>query len=278
MKLILAPTDFSKTARNALNYAAELAKRTKSKLVLFHACHPAIPITSGIAEATVFPMTEDLEKDSKKRLNRVRLALHKNYGPKLSIETVCVLGLAADVVLEYAKEKKADLIVVGTHGANYLEEKLLGSVTSELIKNASVPVLSIAAETKFKSLKKFVLATDYEPLESDEILFTLKHLAELFKSHIYILNITKEENSTTSVGQAVQGLKLERLLAGQDHSFHSAVNKDVVKGITNFAETHRVDMIVMFPHHRSFMQEFFKKRNSKAMAFHTETPLLTIHN
>lgn len=33
MKIILAPTDFSKTARNAINYAAEIAKRNKAKLV-----------------------------------------------------------------------------------------------------------------------------------------------------------------------------------------------------------------------------------------------------
>jgi len=276
MKIILAPTDFSKTARNAIKYAAEIAKRTKSKLILLHAYHP--PVAMGINESPIIlPLADDLEKDCMKRLKRIRLDLITRHGRSLTIETVCLNGLAVDVITDYAKDKKAELIVAGTHGADYLEEKILGSVTSELIRSSIIPVLSIAADVKFKSLKKFVLATDYEPLEGENTLSALKDFAGLFKSHIYILNITHEDKSVPSVSQAVQGLKLERLLAGQDHSFHSAVNMDVVKGINAFVETHHMDMIVMFPHHRRFMQSLFKKRNSKAMAFHTETPLLTIH-
>lgn len=212
-----------------------------------------------------------------KRLRRIRLNLINSHGRKLDIETVCQVGLAVDIITQYAKDKKADLIVVGTQGAGYLEEKLLGSVTSELIKSSKTPVLSIADKGKFKSIKKIVLATDYEQLESKTQLDPLKDLARLFKSHIYILNITGEVNAVPTVSQAVQGLKLEHILEEHDHSFHSAANKDVFDGINEFVQSRRMDMIVMLPRHRSFMQSIFKKRNSKAMAFHTNTPLLTIH-
>jgi len=39
MKTILVPTDFSKIARNAIDYAVEIAKLTKAKLILFHVYH-----------------------------------------------------------------------------------------------------------------------------------------------------------------------------------------------------------------------------------------------
>ena len=274
MKIILAPTDFSKTARNAINYAAEIAKRTKARLVLLHAYHPPVII----AEAPIVPpLPPDLEKDCMKRLKKIRYDLITKHGRQMDIATVCVNGLAVDEIMEYTKTNRVSLIVVGTHGASYVEEKVLGSITSELIKSELTPVLSIATKVKFKSIKKIVLATDYGQLESKTSLDSLKDLARLFKSHIYILNITNTESSVPSVSQAVQGIKLEHLLEELDHSFHAESNKDVVSGINDFVKTRRIDMIVMFPRRRTFVQSIFKKRNSKVMAFHTTIPLLTIH-
>jgi len=274
MKTILAPTDFSRTARNAINYAAEIARRTRSRLILLHAYHQPVII----AEAPiVMPMPADLEKDCMKRLKKIRYDLLTKHGRQLDVELICVNGLAVDIIEEYSKKNKTNLIVVGTHGAGYLEEKLLGSVTSALIKSSITPVLSVAAKVKFKSIKNIVLASDYERLESETALDPLKELASFFKSHIYILNITSEKNGLPTVSQAVQGLRLEHILEGHSHSFHSVTNKNVVNGINEFVNTHRMDMTVMLPRHRSFIQSIFKKSNSKAMAFHTETPLLTIH-
>lgn len=55
MKTILVPTDFSKIARNAIDYAVEIAKLTKAKLVLFHVYHvPVVPVEIPI----VMPIDE----------------------------------------------------------------------------------------------------------------------------------------------------------------------------------------------------------------------------
>ena len=275
VKIILAPTDFSKTARNAINYAAEIAKRTKAKIVLLHVYHPPVII----AEAPiVLPLPADFEKECMNRLKKIRYGLLTKHGHGFNVELVCLNGLATEVISEYAKTNKAKLIVVGTHGARYLEEKLLGSITSEIIKNSVIPVLSVSGNVKFKSIKKIVVATDYEQLESKTILDPLKEMAQLYKSHIYILNIAGEENAVPTTSQAVEGIKLDHLLENHDHSFHSLINKDVVKGINEFVDALRSDMIVMLPRSRSFMQSILKKSESKAMAFHTTTPLLTIHS
>jgi nucleotide-binding universal stress UspA family protein len=274
MKIILAPTDFSKTARNAINYAAEIAKRTKSKLVLIHAYHPPVVI----AEAPiVLPLPADFEKDCMKRLKKIRYDLVSKHGRHLDVDLICQNGLAADIITEFARSNKADLVVVGTHGAGYLEEKLLGSVTWELIKSCPGAVLSIPSKVKFKSIKNIVLATDYGQLKSATALDPLKDLASMFKSHIYILNVIAEGNGLPTTSQAVQGIKLEHVLEAHNHSFHSAANKDVVNGINEFVAIRRINMTVMLPRRHSFVQSIFKKSNSKAMAFHTETPLLTIH-
>lgn len=275
MKLILAATDFSKASYNAINYAAEIAKRAKANLVLLHTHHPVLVM----AEAPVIlPAPEVIEKDSMKQLRKIRSRLITKHGRGLNVELSFMEGLAADVICSYASENKADLVVVGTHGAGYLEEKLIGSVTSELIAECKSPVLSVSPKSKFKGLKKIVLATDYQQLSGKNLLNPIKEMADIFHSHISVLNVIEKQNDFPTVSQAVEGIKLEEFLQAHNHSFHVAVNNDVVNGINSFIDATRMDMVVMVPRHHTFFKTLFNKRNSKAMAFHTQIPLLTIHN
>ncbi|MBL7933240.1 MAG: universal stress protein, partial [Bacteroidia bacterium] len=269
------PTDFSKASRNAINYAAEIAKRAKAKLVLLHAYHPVvIPSETPV----VLPMSEEVEKDCMRRLRRIRYQLLTKHGRRFNVELSCSEGLAADVIDKYALEQKADLVVMGTHGVGYLEEKLIGSITSEMIARSKYPVLSVSSTAKFKSIKKVLLATDYQSLSNPTLLDPIKEISDMFNSHIYVLNVVGKENELPTVAQAVEGIKLEQLLQSQNHSFHSAVNTDVVSGINEFIEEKHMDMVVMVPRYHNFFATLFKKRNTKNMAFHAKAPLLTIHN
>ncbi len=275
MKLILAPTDFSKTSRNAIYYAAEIAKRAKAKLVLLHVFHPPVIISEA---PVVLPVPENYEKECLKALRRIRYQLLTKHGRRFNVEIVCLEGLATDVVSEFALEHNADLVVVGTHGAGVIEEKLVGSVTSDLIARCKKPLLSVGVKTKFKSIKKIVLATDYLALSSESLLDPVKEIADMFSSHVYVLNVIGKANELPTVKQAVEGVKLELLFKEQNHSFHVIENNDVVKGINTFVEDKHMDMVVMVPRKHNFFKALINKRNTKAMAFHTVAPLLTIHN
>lgn len=59
----------------------------------------------------------------------------------LPVETSFVAGRTADVILSLAEETEADVIVVGSRGHGALERMLLGSVSSEVVDHAHVPVL-----------------------------------------------------------------------------------------------------------------------------------------
>lgn len=275
MKLILAPTDFSKASRNAVNYAAEIAKRAKAKLVLLHSYHPVVLMSET---PMILPASEDLEKESLQRLKRIRHQLLTKHGRRFHVEILCVEGLAGDVITGYANEHNVDLIVVGKRGAGYLEEKIIGSITSDLIARSKVPVLSVSEKDKFKSIKKILLATDYLSLSRKTLLDPLKEIADMFHSHIFVLNVMAKENDLPTVSQAVEGVKLDQLLEGHDHSFHVVTHGDVVEGINHFVEAMHTDLIVMIPREHTFFKSLFTKRKTKAMAFHSQASLLTIHN
>jgi nucleotide-binding universal stress UspA family protein len=53
------------------------------------------------------------------------------------------IGSAATSILEEAEREGSDLIVMSTHGRTGLAHMLMGSVTEQVVRNASCPVFSI---------------------------------------------------------------------------------------------------------------------------------------
>jgi len=63
----------------------------------------------------------------------------------VAVETAIREGGVAEMLNEYADDNDIDLVVVGTHGRTGIDRRLLGSVTENLVRSASVPVLSVRA-------------------------------------------------------------------------------------------------------------------------------------
>jgi nucleotide-binding universal stress UspA family protein len=64
----------------------------------------------------------------------------------LKIEGAAVIGKSYEVIVDMAKQKQADLIVVGSHGRRGLERLLMGSVTERVIGHSGTAVLVIKAK------------------------------------------------------------------------------------------------------------------------------------
>lgn len=277
MKTILVPTDFSKVAENAINYAAEIGKLTKAKIVLFHAFHVPVVATEGMY---AMPALVELERNCMSGLKKIQRKLHLHHGEKLSVECVCQCGFAVDEITSYTSANRTDLIVMGMQGAGYLSEKLIGSITTALIQKSKCPVLAIDKEVKFRSVKKIALACDYNAIENAKIFEPLKEFAKLFKSHIYVLNVIGEHElepvrATESV--VSDFMKFEYSLADVNHTFHYLENEEVVDGINKFVMEGKMDMVVMIPHKHTVLKNIFNEPNTKRMAFHSKVPLLTLH-
>ncbi|WP_436911899.1 universal stress protein [Halosimplex marinum] len=63
----------------------------------------------------------------------------------VAVETAVEEGDVVDRLNGYVDDHGVDLVVVGTHGRTGLDKRILGSVTENLMRSASVPVLSVRA-------------------------------------------------------------------------------------------------------------------------------------
>lgn len=272
MKIILCPTDFSAPALNAVQYGAELAWLCGAKLVLLHACH--VPVVAGDMPMPM-PDLNAIEADALERLDLVRADLRKTFGTNLQIDCVAQTGFAVEVIRDYCHAYPVSYVVMGMQGSS-LGEKLMGSVTTALLRHSKTPVLSIATGVRFRNPKRMVLATDSSGFENPGLLSPVGELARVFNGHVYVLHIVKEREQENEVVLSELRDKLAQSLGKIEHSFHTRTNTDVMQGINDFAAEKNAGLVITIPKKTAF-QSLFNSSISRKMAFHTDLPLLTLH-
>lgn len=139
IRTILHPTDFSKHADDALQFAGSLARDYGSRLIVLHVLQGAEP-PEWLRErmAGAFPWTEDASRALEQRLRRLREA-----NPGLQAEARVADGIAAREILREASSGQCDLIVMGTHGWRGQQVALTGSVAEAVMREANCPVLTV---------------------------------------------------------------------------------------------------------------------------------------
>jgi nucleotide-binding universal stress UspA family protein len=142
-KRILVATDFTDSSKPAFEEAIELAQKNGSELLIGHAYQPP-NMTQAYAVA---PGVYD-EWDRNLRI-RVEQKLQElvNDAKKNGIlaKPLVLAGAPYEAIVEAAKENKADLVVMGTHGRKGVSRFFLGSVASRVISTAPCPVMTVRA-------------------------------------------------------------------------------------------------------------------------------------
>ncbi len=111
MKTILVPTDYSEVANNASRYAIELSKHLGAKLILFHAYHRRVLLSS----LPLIFADKELEKFNIERLKAEEYNIKHECCEELEPESRVYNGNAMDGILKVIKEVQVEYIVTRTH-------------------------------------------------------------------------------------------------------------------------------------------------------------------
>lgn len=141
MRRILFASDFSSASRPAFAKVLEIAHALRAELILIHAFAMMLPVDGMYMTAATWDAVErDARQAAEKELERLHRAARK---AGVRSTTVVVEGFAADQIVRVAKARRADLIVMGTHGRTGLSKMVMGSVATRVIASAPCPVMTV---------------------------------------------------------------------------------------------------------------------------------------
>lgn len=227
---ILVPFDFSDSAKRALEYAVEFVGREEIPIDLVH-------VPDDPDDGEMHGMYEDLREEYEKRL---KIPLSWTIGSD---------GKITDVIIEAQKERKADIIFMGTSGLSKDNE---ASQTSKLVAKAKCPVIVIPESTKKKTIRDISLVLGQNEIDRPKLLDTLLNISQKFNAKVHVLTV---QNTPDTYGYSKTDEKNENTLMYYLENFYSdhtfIENLDIVEGIFSYVEDHKIDMIVILPRNQT---------------------------
>jgi universal stress protein A len=134
---ILVPIDFSKISQKALDYAVPFAKQFGARITLLHAIEPP----PYARDPAYFPMREGLPIEALKR--ELDNLAKETIEPGLLNEVIVQLGTPFEVITNVARDSRADLIIITTHGHTGLRHVFMGSTAERVVRHAPCPVFVV---------------------------------------------------------------------------------------------------------------------------------------
>lgn len=272
MRNILVPTDFSDYADLALQYAVNLAKNADAHIYLVHAySRLENPLINSQDLRDDF---NDYQFNIKEKALNEKIREIKEQGVKASSHILH--GKVEEGIIQFAKRKKMELIVLGTQGATGLAEVIVGSTAASIIAQSEVPVLAIPRHSEIKDAREIVMARESFEVEP-EFVEPVLDIAEIFGAKVSVVHIK------SASGKAVPESEIEkyrdRLRA---HKPKLQIESRVIEGddfedtMQRYSEEVKAGMIAMASYKRGFFERIFKPSRTRSMAFHSSMPLLAI--
>jgi nucleotide-binding universal stress UspA family protein len=135
---IVCPVDYSDCSKRALRFAGALAEHFGARLVVLHVFDPLI---AGTAALHQFDVTGADGQEELRFFTEDHLPPGVRDGNRL--ERVLLLGTPGHEIIKLARERDADLLVIGTHGFSGVRKAFFGSTLQGVLRRAHVPVLAV---------------------------------------------------------------------------------------------------------------------------------------
>jgi nucleotide-binding universal stress UspA family protein len=289
IRRILVPVDFSYHAENAAVYALQLAAQFKADIKLVNAYLDPLGSPSSYLESFAYHLNLDeiiseVEMETEMSLESLSLRLKKLIKQRsikgVNISYELYKGNSVDVILNYAEEFKAGLIIMGTRGAELEGLKSLGSITAEILSKAQIPVVAIPKgydAWEFNPPKRILYATNFDNTDYSA-LRKLVSLVKPFDAKIYCVHASLNKDDSLS---EMQMRKIKNYMFDTMDSYKlecGVLNtSDLHQGMQIFIDQNDIDLIAVTHHKRSFLFRLFEPSIAKKFLFQTKIPLLVFH-
>ncbi|MBX3256571.1 MAG: universal stress protein [Chitinophagaceae bacterium] len=275
MHTIIIPTDFSPVAINAMNYAVDLAKAINASVTLLHTYEIPVSYTGTDVPLPIINI-EDLEAMNREKLEHAKEQVERITGNTLTVYTELRMGGLVPELEDVAEKLKPFAVVMGTKGAGFVERLFIGSSTLSTLRHLTWPVVVVPPGCIFKGIKKIGFACDFKAVEQSIPAAVIKQWVKAFDAELEILNVDYN-NKNFKPDTPEQSVLLHAMLQDAKPKYFFINKENVEAGISEFAESNNIDLIVVVPKKQRLLDVLFQRSHTTELAIHSHIPILSIH-
>jgi nucleotide-binding universal stress UspA family protein len=267
---ILVPTDMSIFARLALRWARLFHTRLGSRVTLLHAHEAFYPY--GALEGLPFVA---------RNWGEIRGQLRKSLGshaaeflPDVPVDLRVVDEDPAQAIVHAASSLDAGLIIMGTHGRTGLRRALLGSVTEQVLRDTSCPVLTVSPDHSPEdriSVRSILCPVNFTSV-ARESLNVACELARVLEAHLVVAHVLEQAIDTRAQFDAW----VDPIVGGRCRYSRVILQGNVAARVLETADSTGADLVVLGSTHRRFRDEAVVGSTTERVVRYARLPVLTI--
>ncbi|MCG8582733.1 MAG: universal stress protein [Bacteroidales bacterium] len=268
MVRLFVPINYSDYSVNALNYAIKLGQKIPSTITLV-TCQD--------------PVTDKENRDNGPKLEELKASIEMNFTEQqqknINLLTRHEIGYPEDILVDISVKEEPDAIIMGTRSKGETIKELLGSVTSDVIKNAKVPVLAVPAESTvdIERLSNILFVTDFSDCDYRS-LHKLIRLITPFQTQIFASHFKASQPDKWDKKRLEEmRLYCKQTYRNYNICFDFITGEDFISDLDTFIESNQIDLIAMTRHKRNMISKLLHPSITRKMLFHTDIPLLVFH-
>lgn len=219
MRNIVVALDGSEPSILALGWTWELAQNWPAPV--FHLVHVRQLLVS-VLDTGLSTTPESIRAERERGLTLLREAATALPGAQVELHLRESLS-PAQAVLDLAQDVQADLIAVGSRGAGQLMNVLLGSVSAEVLRKSTVPVLAVSNAPP-RSIRKILVGVDGSPHSSRSLDIALQvGPADAEVSAVHVMHLESEDKAAYAmIDLSISGVADQTALDIVAHSVSQA--------------------------------------------------------
>jgi len=268
MKKILVPCDFSEPAVQAFKFAVEIARQSSGEVYLLNVIELPVLYDSP----AVIPFEQSYMDELKVSAEKSFKKMKEKWAEDVKVKSTVEFGGLISTIRKTVTKVKADLVVVGTHGASGFKEFTIGSNTEKLVRTINVPVIAIKKAPK--SVKSIVFPTTPD-FDQEELTMKVKDLQDFFKAKLHLVYVNTPSVFMKDVYTKPALAALAKRFMLKNFTISVVNDLSEVEGIINFTGSIKADLVAMRTHGRRGIAHFAVGSIAENLVNHIECPIWT---
>lgn len=229
--------DFTEIGDTALRYALHIGKKVHTDIKLLHVVDNDSKTAGAIQKLTAIIAKQSLPEG-------------------VTLEPLVKTGNFLEDTGRFAKDEKAQLVIMGTHGALGMQ-KIFGSYAMKVIRSSEIPFLVVQKGTVERDVNKVVVPVDLTK-ESLQIVNIAGDVAQIFGGKVHILyERQNDERLLIQMKTRIHIVKSNYEERGVDAEFVELESKgSFTKKIERYASKENAELLAFAYHSESILPQF----------------------
>jgi len=281
IKTILWATDFSKESRFCLPYLKCFSNTLNSKN---YALYVLPEFSDWVYEAAYFSddeLKKATEATRKKMMTKI-VTTSKQSG--VDFDARVLDGIASEEIIKFTRANQVDLIFAGRRGISEIEQTLIGSTTSRLVRNSDVPVFVVPRAKRNVKIEKILCPIDFRDFSLFELEYAVS-LSRQFDAALYVVHISEFFNYrvpmfswdklVSKVNEKITGLAKEYNYEIDSANILYDIGEPAHK-IIEIARKKQMDVITMATHQRKGIEKLFLGSIAEKVLMYSDIPVIIL--